>query len=275
MVAVVTDSASNVPAALAQELRITVVPLWLRLGDDEYRDGIDMPPGRFYERLAAGKERASTATPSPADFLDAYERTGDREIVCVTVAASMSAVFHQACSAMEGFDGTVTVVDSMSASMAEGFVVVEAARAAAAGASADLVADRARLVTGGVSLFATLGTFEFLQRSGRVNRLQAYAGTILDINPVFAFRLGEPAGIARPRTRRRALERVAVEAVESIGDRHAKIAAIHADAEADARVLLDAVTAQASVIERHVVEVTPVIGAHTGPGLVGVAVFAE
>jgi len=81
-------------------------------------------------------------------------------------------------------------VDSMNASMAEGFVVVEAARAAADGEPADRVADRARQVAGRCSLFATLGTFEFLQRSGRVTRLQAYAGTILDINPVFSFRLG-------------------------------------------------------------------------------------
>jgi DegV family protein with EDD domain len=275
MVAVVTDSASNVPAVLAQELGIRVVPLWLRLGEDEYRDGVDMPPGRFYERLANDGERASTAAPSAADFLEAFERTGVREVVCITVAATMSAVFQQARSAAEQFDGTAIVVDSMNASMAEGFVVVEAARAAAKGAPADQVAHRARQVSGRCSLFATLGTFEFLQRSGRVNRLQAYAGTILDINPVFAFRLGEPAGVARPRTRRRALERVATEAVEAIGVRTARIAAIHADAEADARVLLDAVTAQASVIERHVVEVTPVVGAHTGPGLVGIAVLAE
>jgi DegV family protein with EDD domain len=275
MVAVVTDSASNVPAGLAHDLGITIVPLWVRLGDDEFRDGVDMPPGRFYERLGSAGERASTATPSPADFLDAFERTRVRDVVCVTVAASMSAVFHQALSAAEQFAGTAIVVDSMNASMAEGFVVVEAARAAADGEPADRVADRARQVAGRCSLFATLGTFEFLQRSGRVTRLQAYAGTILDINPVFSFRLGEPAGVARPRTRRRALERVADEAVDAIGDRAARIAAIHADSEADARVLLDAVTAQASVIERHVVEVTPVIGAHTGPGLVGMAVFAE
>ncbi len=275
MVAVVTDSASNIPPALAAELHIHVVPLWLRFGDAEYRDGVDLAPGRFYERLATEREAASTGTPSPADFLAAYEATGQADVVCVTVASSMSAVHHQARMAAERFAGTAVVVDSMSASMAEGFAVLEAARAARDGAAAEEVAARARHVAERSALFATVSTFEFLQRSGRVNRLQAYAATMLDINPVFSFRLGEPEAVARPRTRRRAIERVAAEAIAVVGTRPAHVAAVHAAAERDAHDLLDRVTQEADVVERHVVEVTPVIGAHTGPGLVGVATFAE
>jgi DegV family protein with EDD domain len=275
MVAVVTDSASNIPAGLAEHLNVTVVPLWLRFGEDGFRDGVDMPPRRFYERLAAGSQTASTATPSPAEFLEAFERTGDREIVCVAVAASVSAVTHQARSAAERFDGTVAVVDSMNASMAEGFVALEAARAAAAGATFPEVVERAETVAQRSTLFATVGTFEFLQRSGRVHRLQAYAATMLDINPVFSFRLGEPEGVARPRTRRRAIERLLAEALRTIGDRPAHVAAIHAAADQEAEGIAESIAASATVVERFVVEVTPVIGAHTGPGLVGVAFFVE
>src|SRR5438067_1146380 len=184
MVAVVTDSASNLPAGAADELGIEVVPLWLRFGDEEFRDGVEMTPARFYERLASGGETASTATPSPVEFLQAFERTLQSDIVCITVASSMSGVHHQATVAAGQFDGTVAVVDSMNASMAEGFVVLEAARLARTGADIEPVAERARHVAERTTLIATVGTFEFLQRSGRVNKLRAYAATMLDINPV-------------------------------------------------------------------------------------------
>jgi len=129
VVAVVADSAANVPPDLAGELRIELVPLYLKFGDTEYRDGVDMAPRDFYRRLVRDDEAASTATPSPADFLEAYERTGEREIVCVTIASTMSGSHQQARVAAGRFDGQVEVVDSTNASMAEGFVAAEAARA--------------------------------------------------------------------------------------------------------------------------------------------------
>ncbi len=275
MVAVVADSASNLPAGLADALRILIVPLWLKFGDEEFRDGVDLAPGRFYERLAAQGEVASTATPSSADFLDAYGRTGQREVVCVTVASTMSAVHHQALIAADRFDGSVVVVDSTNASMAEGFVALEAARLAETGAPLAAVADRARHVAGRTGLVATVDTFEFLQRSGRVNKLQAYAATVLDINPVFSFRDGDAAPVARPRTRRRALERIVTETLEAVGQGPAHVAAIHAAAPDEANALVDRVAERTDVVESHVVEVTPVIGAHTGPGLLGMAFFRD
>jgi DegV family protein with EDD domain len=275
MVGVVADSASNVPEHLARELGLELVPLWLKLGPEEYRDGVDMPPDRFYERLVADREPASTATPSPADFLAAFERTRQQDIVCITVASTMSAAHHEATMAAERFNGRVHVVDSTNASMAEGFVALEAARLARAGAELEEVAARARVVAARAALFATVGTFEFLRRSGRVNALQAYAATVLDIKPVFSFWHGEARPVARPRTRRRAVERIVAETLRRIGDRPAHVATIHAAAEDEAHLLLERIVEGANVVERHVVPVTPVIGAHTGPGLLGTAFFAD
>ena len=275
MVAVVTDSASNLPEGIPAALGIQVVPLWLRLGTDEYRDGVDMAPTRFYERLAQRRERASTAAPSAGQFLEAFARTGQAEVVCITVASTMSAVHRQASVAAERFDGRAVVVDSEAASMAEGFVVLEAARLAATGASLEAVGSRARDVAVHCGLFATVNTFEFLQRSGRVSKLQAYAATALDINPVFAFRRGDPSALARPRTRRRAIERVEAETMDAVGDRPAHVAVIHAAARAEAEAQAASIAARTSAVELHVVEVTPVIGAHTGPGLIGTAFFCE
>jgi DegV family protein with EDD domain len=275
MVAVVADSASNLPEGLADELGVQVVPLWLRFGEAAYRDGVDMPPGRFYERLVRDDAAPSTAAPSPADFLEAFERTRQRDVVCITVASTMSAAHHVAGLAAERFDGTVVVVDSANASMAEGFVVLEAARSARAGGSLERVVERARSVADGASLLATVGTFEFLQRSGRVNKLQAYAATMLDINPVFSFLRGDAAPVARPRTRRRAVERLTEETVRAIGTRPAHVAVIHASAPLEAEALMASLLQRLRVVEHHVVEVTPVIGAHTGPSLLGTAFFSD
>lgn len=274
MVAIVTDSAANVPEDLARALAIEIVPMYLKFGETLYRDGLDLRPRDFYARLAAG-ETASSSAPSPGDFLAAFEATGSAEVVCVTVAGSMSGANHEAVMAAERFAGRVEVVDSLSASMAEGFVGLAAARAAAAGTPLEEVAARARAVAAAVRLYATVNTFEFLRRSGRVTKLQAYAATMLDIKPVFAFRGGEPAPVARPRSRRRALERVVEATLAEAGDRPIHLAALHAEAEAEARAVADRVLAGADVVERVIVEVTPVIGAHTGPGLVGTAFYCE
>lgn len=275
MVAIVADSAANVPAALAGELGIQVVPMYLRFGDRSYRDGVEMAPEDFYRRLARQPGVASTSTPPPSDFLEAYRATGQSEIVCVTVASQMSAANHQAAVAAERFEGRVEVLDSGSASMAEGFVAIEAARAARGGAGIEEVAGRARAVASRVRLLATLESFEYLRRSGRVRAVQAYAATVLDIRPVFAFRGGQVGPVARPRTRRRALARVVQETLVEAGDRPVHVAAVHADAERDAEDLLRAVCEGADVVESFVTAVTPVIGAHVGPGLVGAAFYCD
>jgi fatty acid kinase fatty acid binding subunit len=275
MVAIVADSAANLPPDLARDLGIVTVPLHLRLGDAVYRDGVDLTPGDFYARLVEGRMPASTASPSVGDFVDAFRSTGEGEIVCVTVAGSMSSVANDARLAAERFDGRVEIVDSRSASMAEGFVALAAARAARAGGSLDEAVERAREVVGRAVLLATVDTFEFLQRSGRVNRIQAYAATMLDVKPLFRFEGGEVSPAGRPRTRRRALSSLLEQARERIGDLPVHLAGIHAAAPDEAELVVDEIAAASNVVERYVVPVTPVIGANVGPGLVGVAFFCD
>jgi DegV family protein with EDD domain len=275
VIAVVADSAANLPPEVAAELGIVVVPMYVHLGDAVFRDGVDLSPRDLYERLAASGVAATTSTPAPADFLAAFRDAGSDEIVCVTVAASMSSSHQQARTAAAEFAGAVEVVDSLSASMAEGVVAIAAARAAADGASLRQAAGRARAVATTTRLFATVDTFDHLARSGRVSRLQAYAATTLDIKPVFAFRGGQPSAVARPRTRRRALDRVVAETIGAAAGRPVRLAVIHAIAEQEAHDVADRVAAAVSVVERFVVEVTPVVGVHVGPGLVGTAIHPD
>jgi DegV family protein with EDD domain len=275
MVAVVTDSAANVPADLQSELGIAVAPLALRFGERTFRDGVDMVGGDFYERLVTDHEPASTSAPSPGEYLEAYERAGDSELVCVTLASGMSVSHKNAVLAAEHFAGQIMVVDSRSATIGEGFVALEAARAARAGRSLQEVASGAEAVALDVRVIGAIETFEFLQRSGRVGKLQAYAATKLDIKPVFRLEGGEIKPVGRPRTRGKALTRIVEDVVREVAGRPVHVGAFHARAEDAAGELLERIGAQCDVVERFMVEASPAIGAHTGPGLVGVAFFCD
>ena len=275
MVAVVTDSAANLPPDVAAELGIEVVPMYLKFGERSFRDGVDLVGSDFYARLVRDRELASTAAPSPGDFREAFERSPDDEVVCVTVAAGVSFT-HQAAGMAAGQSSRrVVVIDSGSASMGEGFVAMEAARAAREGATLDEAAARAREVAERVRMYAAIDTFEFLRRSGRVTKLQAYAATRLDIKPVFRFRAGEPGPVARPRTRARSLARVVEESLGEVAGRPVHVAGVHVDAPEEAGAMMELVASSANVVERYVTECTPVVGAHTGPGLVGLAFFCD
>jgi DegV family protein with EDD domain len=270
-VAVVTDSASNLPAELVEREAIEVVPMILKFGDREVADGVDLEPREFYRALAEGVPM-STSAPSIGDFRAAFEHAlgGAEGCVCVTVASFASVTHDAAVTAARDFGGRVRVVDSKSASLGEGFVALAAARAANEGGSLDEVAARAEEAVRSTSFIATINTFEFLRRSGRVNSVLAYAATTLDIKPVFAFRNGALHQLGRPRTRQRAIERVLVE-VEQAG-RPRVLGVAHADCAAEAEQLLATLRARYPEVEAHLSEFTPLMGAHTGPGVLGVGV---
>jgi fatty acid kinase fatty acid binding subunit len=275
LVAVVTDSAANVPADVARDLGIAVAPLGIRFGDRAFSDGVDMGGPDFYALLTTEEVPASTAAPSPGDYLEAYQSTGADRVLCVTLGSGLSVANRQALLAAEQFGGQVEVVDSGSATMGEGFVAIQAARVAREGADLAQVAAKAKDVAGRVRVLGAIDTFEYLRRGGRVSKLQAYAATKLDIKPVFRLEEGEIRPVARSRTRGRALARIIQEVLREVAGRPVHLAGFHARAEDDAAGLVDGVAREAEVVERFVVECTPAIGAHTGPGLAGLAFFCE
>ncbi len=165
-VTVVTDSAASLPQEVASDLGIEVVPIYLRFGDETLRDEGD--PADFYGRLRSDPEGVGTASPAPGDFTEAFDRAPGEEIVCVTVAARVSAINQTARLAAEMSDKRVEVVDSGNASMAQGFVALEAARAGHDGASLEETAGRARDVAERVVLVAALRKLPPAQRRALV-----------------------------------------------------------------------------------------------------------
>lgn len=275
-VALVTDSAANVPPAEVERHGIEIVPLYLKLGEEVHQDGVGIPLDAFYRRLVDEKVPASTAGPPANDFREAYERALARAdaLVCVTVASFVSVTHASALNAAKELGDRVRVVDSKNASMAEGFCVLEAARLAAGGAGVDDVERRAREMAERVQLVATINTFEYLKRSGRVNALLAFAGTALNIKPAFAFRGGKVEQLGRARSRARAVDRL-VEEVRAGARGPVHLAVVHAACAAEAAGLHERLAGELSPVEAHLADFTPVMGAHTGPGLLGICFWSE
>ena len=281
-VAIVTDSTACIPSELAERLGIEVVPLHLIFGGRTFVDSLTSDTSEFYAMLRTSSERASTAAPSPGMFLQAIGRAARRAdaVLCITVSKQFSAMYDSARQAIEEAKAEsprtdIRLLDSRNAAMAQGFVVVEAARAAAAGASIDDVIARAEEMTSRVTLLAMIDTLSYLARGGRVPRVAAWAAGMLQVKPIVRFSASDIKLAARTRTRPRALQRIAELVAADAGGRPAHIAVHHANAAADARDVLSAVEARVIIAESYLTEFTQVMGVHTGPGLVGVAWWCD
>ena len=269
-VAVVTDSAAALPPDLVARFHVTVVPMWLTLGEESIHEG-ERPLSEIL-----GDARVSTSGPTPGEFALAIERrqSGDGVLV-LTIAASMSGTHEAAVLAAretDGARGPVRVVDTMTAAGAEALVVLAAAAKARTGASLDEVEAEARRVIDRVQLVATVPNLDHLVRSGRVPGIAGWAGRRLGINPLFEFRGGKVHRLRPALGPDAALERMLGRfrrTREDGGTLH--VTALHALAPDAARLLLDRVEAEVTPETAFVGEFGSVMVVHTGPGLVGLA----
>lgn len=272
MVKVVTDSLSDIPPALVQELDITVVPLLVRFGGDVYRDRVDLTMAEFHKKLTATTTLPSTSQPAVGVFEETFSTLAKEtdEIFSVHVIGALSGTFNSAAAAAHNIaQAAIRVVDSQSVSMGLGWLAILAARAAKEGKNLDqidrLVADSLRRV----HIIAMLDTLEYAQRGGRLGKGAALAGSLLNVKPILSITDGEVVPVEKPRTQQRALERI-VDIAFASGPIQ-EIAVIHAAAPEQAeqlREILSKTLVEADIV---VAETGPVLSAHTGPGAVGVA----
>ena len=205
-VTVITDSAAALPADVAEGFGVPVVPLWLHVGADSYRDG-ELALSDFLARL---DEPCSTAAPSPGEFAKAIETAAENgPVVVLTVAATMSSTYASALLASRQTSADVTIVDTRSAAGAQGLVVVAAARAAAKGASVDEILGVARLVSERVRLVATVPDVTRLARSGRLPAAAGRLGARIGAQPMFELRKGRVRPMRPAFSRAAALDRIA------------------------------------------------------------------
>jgi DegV family protein with EDD domain len=274
-VRVVSDSACDLPAALCEELDISIVPLSIRFGDQEYLDREELTTEQFWTKLAATKVLPETAAPSVGAFEECFRTLasdGADGIVCINLSSRMSATMQSAQVAAKALDGMcpIEIIDSKSASMGIGALVVHAARRARAGLdvgaiTAEVVERRER-----ARLFATVDTLEFLRRGGRIGGAQAFLGSMLSIKPLITVHDGVVEAAGKVRTRSKALrfllDKVKESPVEQLSVLHANAADLD-----EFVAMLEPVVPSGEIV---VGTIGPVVGVHCGPGVIGVSWFA-
>lgn len=277
MVKIVTDSVSDLAPEVAEDLGIAVVPLIVRFGTESFRDGVDLTNEQFYERLKNSPVLPVTSAPTPGAFAETCDRLAEEtdEIAIIALSSRLSATHDVARQGVELMKRQcrVEVVDSRCGAMAEGFVAIRAAEAARAGASLDDVAETARRTAPRASIFAAFETLEYLRKGGRIGAAQALLGSLLKVNPIIALKDGVVVPAGRARSRQKALDRLFgyAAAYSRVEELAVEDAACPDEAEALAQRLGSAFPG----VRIHRSHTTPVIGTHTGPGLLVVAVLGD
>jgi len=276
-VAVVTDSTAYLPAEVVARFGIEVVPLYVVLAGRSGREGSDVTSAEVARSLSVRGGHVSTSRPTPGDFVAVYRRLldgGADRVVSVHLSGELSGTWDAArVAAGQVGEHLVTVLDSRSAAMGTGFAVLAAARAAADGGTAAEVAGAARATAAASRTFFVVDTLEHLRRGGRIGAAAALLGSALAVKPVLHVSDGQVVPLERVRTSARALNRLVQRAAEVAGDRPVSAAVHHLAAPERAQRLADQLTARLpNLQELHVSELGAAVGAHVGPGAVGVVI---
>lgn len=252
-----------------------MVPLYINVGSQGYLDGIDITREEFYQRLPTFSHQPTTAVPSQQKFHAMYDALADEgasEIISIHISTALSGVVNVArVAAQETTSVPVTIFDSLQLSMGTGFLVETAAKLAAAGTTLTEILEALNDQIKRSHVFAVLDTLEYLKRSGRMNRFLANFGTLLQIKPILTMYEGKP-GSEKVRTRDRAMKRLQ-EMLQEVGD-ISRLAILHT--HAPERVAELRAYAAQFLPEKDILtaDITPVIGAHIGPGAFGFAVVS-
>jgi len=281
-VAIVTDTTACIPQEKVKEYDIELVPVDIIFEDKVYRDGIDLSPTEFYTLLRQAEKLPTTAHSSPIAYLDAYRKASQRSnsILCITLPAKLSGMFNSAQLAMamakEALPNVVIeVLDCSTAAAGQGLVVLAAARAAASGKNLTEVVEVVRGLMHRVNLFATLDTLYYLVKGGRVPQAAALVNSILKIKPIFTVNQGEVRTVALPRSTDNAIKHILkIMKRRLVKGKPVHVAVMHADALEQAKVLRDQISSLFNCVELFITEFTPVMGVHTGPGVIGVAFYS-
>lgn len=279
-IAVVTDSAACVPAQLKHELGIHEIPFELTWDDVTVRDDEAFDPTAFYARFRRSPTtHPTTSQPPLGAFIDLYGRLRPScdGIVSLHVSGELSATVRTAHLAAEQMDGLpIRIVDTRTATIAEGFVVLAAARAAAAGCPIEQVVAEAERVRQRVDFFAALKSLQHMHHGGRLGEAARLLTSQLAVMPVLNLKAGKVSVVCLAHTWKKALRQIVDLTLEHLkGQEGVHASVFHADALADAEWLRDQILAQVPCEEFYLTAFSPVMGAHTGPDVVGLVFYAD
>ncbi len=270
--AIVTDSACDIPQELAHEYHIHIIPNILILDDKSYEDGNNISRTEFYERLPGLQTQPQTASPSLGAFQNTYEALlaqGASQIISIHIPYKLSGICSTASAAAQSFGSRVTVIDSGQISLGLGFQALAAAESARSGNSLETTLAFIQSTRSRLKVVAMLDTLEYVRRSGRVSWVRARLGNLLEIKPILELNNGQVYSVGQARTRRKGLQRL--QAMVQACMPLERLAILHTNAEADAHYLAENLNMPLA-LDPLIVNVTTIIGTHVGPNGLGFAI---
>ncbi|MDD5190297.1 MAG: DegV family protein [Dehalococcoidales bacterium] len=272
-VKIVTDSTSDLSPELARENDISVVPLYVRFGEHNYRDGVDISLDEFYTRLTTSNIHPSTSQPSPADFARTYNNLAKEtdQIISIHLSKKLSGTYNAALQGKE-FANTkaeITVIDSESVSMGLGMTTLMAARLAKAGANIQKITGEVKEAIRHTHLMGTFDTLKYLVIGGRIGKAKALVGSVLNVKPVLIMREGELHPVANVRTHNKGVEKLVDFVKEALHIQ--ELTVIHTTTPDEADSLKNRLAALVDTSFLHVARLGPAVGVYGGPGMMAVA----
>ncbi len=277
-IAVITDTDSSLPPQVATEHHIHQIPIGIHFNETSYTSGVDIDDRLLFEKVDRLNCLPTTSAPNPGDFTHAFKSAfarGAEAIVCVCVSSRVSSTYTSAMLAREHFPGEhIQVIDSLNLSMAQGFMALAAAEAAAKNAGMDEIVSRVQEVQKKTHTFAMLSTLKYLALSGRASKFVTGLADTLNIKPILTVQDGKLNLLEKIRTRKRAMERVLALMETAAGSQGlSRLAIIHVNDPQGAAEMETALRATVRCPEEIIIaELTPGLSTHTGSGLVGVVV---
>jgi DegV family protein with EDD domain len=280
-IALVTDSTCDIPTDWVKQYDITVVPLTIIFGNQQYLDGVDLTAEEFYERLPKDPHHPTTSQPTPQAFLDAYNQAaanGAEEILTITISSAMSGTMESARRAAQEFRLPVHVVDGKNNSMGLGWQVIAAARVQDAGGGLEEMLAAAEHIRQDMSYYISLDTIEYLSKGGRISEAARFLNSVLQIKPLICVKPNTgTVGASMPgRSRKSAIEGMYKEFFRHVNpSRPLHITVLHNAALEEAKALYEQVEREYSPKELFISIVSPVLGVHTGPRAIALCGYSE
>lgn len=276
---IVTDSTSDLTPGLLSDLgvQVHVVPLTVHFGDEEYKDGVDLDAQGFYEKLRSGSQMPRTSQPSPAAFIDVYQKVASPGDVILSyhISSRLSGTHQSAVlAARQVEDRRIEVLDTRSVSLGLGLIAAQAARDAKEGKSPEEILAASRELIGKLRILFVVDTLEYLQRNGRIGKAQALVGGLLSIKPILTLEDGVVTPVEKVRGKAKALARIVELACEHAGKVRTG-GVMHAAAPEEAQEFKSELEERLGIDRLYMAELGPTVGTHAGPGTLGVVLVVD